>query len=478
MLSVNTNVASLNAQRNLAIAGKSLSKSLERLSSGLRINRAADDAAGLAISEGLRSQVRGLNQAVRNANDGISMLSTAEGAAVEVTNMLQRVRELAVQSANDINSASNRASLQEEVDQLVAEITRVAETVEFNGLQLIDGSFTSKKLQVGAARGQTLDVSIGDMRAETLGSIALATSAGTTGVIAANTVEINGVDLGATVASNDTVSTFGNAYSAISYAKTVNEKSALSGVYANVLDTVKTGDVAVAGGTINAGDLQLNGVTFGEITVLAADGDGALRDAINAQSNVTGVMAELTAGNELVLTADDGRNISFDGSVNTGALWTTTVGFSTAADSTATFTGTYELYSDDAVTITGAAADLAAAGMTSITSIAVDANSAVSRVDVSTQQSAGDTIFMVDNALRQLSTERSKIGAYVNRLDSTVSNLRAISENLAASDSRIRDADFASETANLTKAQILQQAGTAILAQANVTPQAALSLLG
>jgi flagellin len=469
MLSVNTNVLSLNAQRNLTISGNLMAKSLERLSSGLRINRAADDAAGLAISESLRSQIRGMGQAVRNANDGISMISTAESSMVETTNMLQRMRELAIQSANDTNSVKNRAVLQNEVDQLLAEITRVANTVQFNGLNLLDGTFSNKKLQVGAAANQTISLSIGDLRATSLGQVAIVTSTGATGALTAGALEINGTDIGST--ASDGISFAGGTYSAIAMTTAINAKSATTGVYAEVIDTVKTSGGAVAGGTIAAGNFAINNVSIGAVTILANDSSGTLRDAINAVSNSSGVTATIAAGNELVLTAEDGRNITIASTaadvVKTGLI---------AADSAATFSGTYTLTSDTAFSLSGT--DEAAAGFLADASVAIDATTAISNVDITTTTGANSAISRVDAALSQLSDERSQLGAYTNRLDSTINNLRTISENLAAADQRIRDADFAAETANLTKAQILQQAGVAILAQANVSSQAALSLLG
>lgn len=255
-------------------------------------------------------------------------------------------------------------------------------------------------------------------------------------------------------------------------ANAVNSKSGSTSVYATVLDTVKTGNGAIVGGSLTNNGVILNGVNLGAVTVLAADSDGALRDAINSKSASTGVVATLNSNNYLVLTAEDGRNISFAGST---LNFTATVGYTTATDSTGTFTGTYELYSDATYTVGGAAKGKG--GLGALGTVALDMNQAVSNIDVTTAAGAARAIIRVDNALRQLSKERSTMGAYTNRLESTVSNLRTVSENLSASDSRIRDADFASETALLTRAQILQQAGTAILAQANTTPQAALTLL-
>jgi flagellin len=469
MLSVSTNVASLNAQRNLSNSSKLLSQSLERLSSGQRINRAADDAAGLAISEGLRSQVRGLNQAVRNANDGISLISTAEGALSQSNDILQRMRELAVQASNDTNSATNRASIQTEVDQLNSELNRIGNTVQFNGSNVLDGSFTSKLLQIGAQANQTLSVSIGDMRATSLGKVAINTSTAATAALAAGDLTLNNVAVGVT--STDSVSFNNGTFSSIAMAAAINAKFSQTGVSATVNANTETGTTAILTQTVAANGFKVNNVAINSanLTVLADDSDSTLRNAINAVSNQTGVVASLNAGNKLVLTAADGRNVSLSASLAV----TTSLGLQ-ASDSAATLEGTYTLTSDNTFTIGGAGA--LKAGLTAGT-VNIDATTAVSTIKVDSAANAGIAIQRIDAALRQVSTQRSTLGALTNRLDSTVSNLQTVSQNLSASDSAIRDADFAAETANMTRAQILQQAGTAILAQANTTPQAALTLL-
>jgi len=469
-ISVTTNVASLNAQRNLELSGKLLSRSLERLSSGLRINRAADDAAGLAISEGLRAQVRGLNQAVRNANDGISLISTAESSVVETTNLLQRMRELAVQASNDTNSATNRASIQTEIDQLVSELTRIGNTVQFNGSNLLDGTFTSKLLQIGAQANQTLSISIGDLRASALGRVAINTSTAPTAALAAGDLTLNGVSVGVT--SSDGVSYAEGDFSSIAMVTAITAKFSQTGVTAAANDTVETGSTAILAQTLAANGFKINNVAINSsnLGVLADDSDSSLRNAINAVSNQTGVVATLNSTNELVLTADDGRNITLSATLAV----TTSLGLA-AADSAKTIHGTFTLTSDAAFTIGGTGP--LKAGLTAGT-INIDATTAVNTIKVDTASNAAIAIQRIDNSLRQVSTQRSTLGALTNRLESTVSNLMTVSENLSASDSRIRDADFAVETATLTRAQILQQAGTAILAQANMTPQAALSLLG
>jgi flagellin len=473
-ISVVSNPLSINAQRNLAKSGLSLAKSLERLSSGLRINRAGDDAAGLAISEGLRSQIRGLNQATRNANDGISLLSTAEGAVAEVTSILQRIRELSVQAASDTNSAANRASLQEEITQLISEVDRIATTVEFNGTKLLDGTFSAKKLQVGAFANQTISVSFTSIRTNSLGQVASATGTAVTAALTAGQVTINGVSVGATV--TDGVSTVNNTGSAISVANAINNANA--GVTATANATTRTGTAAIGTATLNGttDSLSINGVNVGAVTIVANDADSALRNAINAVSNSTGVTASVDASGALVLTAEDGRNIALDVASTAGD--TTALALNFAATDAATDAldtrGTVSLISDKSFIIGGSAP--ANAGLTAGT-YSPSAATAINTVSVTTQVGANTAIQRVDHALRQINNNRAGLGAITNRLESTVSSLQSIVENLSASESRIRDADFAAETAALTRNQILQQAGIAILAQANAVPQLALSLL-
>jgi flagellin len=467
-LTVNSNIASLTAQRNLGRTTVELRRALERLSSGLRINRAGDDAAGLAISEALRSQIRGLRQATRNTNDGLSLVGTAEGALNESTNIIQRIRELSVQAANGTNSDANRASLQDEVDQLIQELDRIGNTTQFNGRNLLDGSFVNVALHVGANRNQTLDISIDDVRASTLGAVAIVT-----GNAIATTVDsgadladfvINGIDIDDPVAIDDTLSTTQNDASAISLVAAINRASGQTGVTAEANGTVYTGG-AIAGGTLDGTNyVEINGVRI-QGSFLVNDSDGALRAAINEVSNQTGVIASIDASDQLVFTADDSRNIEIT-AAGTGAAIT---GLTAEV-----YHGSITLYSNDTITTGGT--DVTASGFTA-TSTAVDPNTAINRVDITTAAGAQDAIRSSDFALDQLTGIRAALGAITNRLEATVSNLQMTAENLTASESRIRDADFAVETAALTRAQILQQAGTSILAQANLVPQAALALL-
>jgi len=387
-LTVNTNIASLTAQRNLTGSQNDLSTSLQRLSSGLRINSAKDDAAGLAISERFTAQIRGLNQGIRNANDGISVAQTAEGAMSEITNNLQRIRELAVQSANASNTADDRSALQVEVNALLSEIQRVATNTNFNGNQLLNGTFNGATFQVGANKGETVDFgNIADMQTAALGSTTTNTSAG----LSANSSTI-------TVLTAVTAGTF-----------TIDSGNGNGAVSIGGLD-------AAASAQVRAGDL----VT-----------------AINNVSSQTGV----------------------------GATYNTS-------------TGAIVLNSEAAVvTIAGAGATATTTGIAAGTNNTVSTTTGISSLTVANAPGASLAISQVDSALKAVNTARASLGAAQSRFESVVANQQVTAENLSASRSRIVDADFAAETAQLTKAQILQQSGIAMLAQANSIPQNVLALL-
>jgi flagellin len=487
---VNTNVSSLNAQRQLTGTTRAMNKAMERLASGLRINRAGDDAAGLAIATSLQTQVRGLTQATRNAGDGLSVVSMAEGAVTQQTGILQRIRELSVQAANEVNSPANLAQIQSEIDDQISELTRIGNTVEFNGKNLIDGSFNSVDFQVGSRAYQTINVSIGDFRAAGMGAYATLTSDLATGVdtstaivAAAGTADslvINGVQVGSS-AGLDNISTNLVDNSAIAKAAAINAVQGQTGVTAEATAAIATGTAAVAAGNIT-GSVTINGVTVVDGTttpfvVAASDSNGALRDAINAASAQTGVVATLdSGGTKLVLTAEDGRNIDL---VSTATA--TAMGF--GASITATYGGGIELTSTQSINLTIGAANADATNLGFVATdntptAVVDQTKAVSQIDVTASGGAAQAILTVDAALSQVADAQSDLGALTNRLENTISNLEISIENLTASESRIRDADFAVETANLTRAQILQQSSIAILSQANLAPQAALSLLG
>jgi flagellin len=378
MQGINTNVMSLNAQRNLQSSQSSLATSIQRLSSGLRINSAKDDAAGLAISSRFSSQINGLNQAQRNANDGISLAQTADGALSSVSDALQRIRELAVQSRNATNSDTDRAALNTEAQALKAEIDRVASTTSFNGVKLLDGSFTNAAFQIGANVGETITVgSLGNAGSATLGSYSRAQV---------------------------------------------------------------TGAAASTFGAVTAGDLTINGVSVGAIgaDTNAANRASSIAAAINSYSSQTGVSATIldSAPTQVVLSSSTG-----DITVGLAGTATTASTGLTAATTNAT-------------TSTGFAA-----------------------LDISSVAGADDAINAMDAALASVNTTRAQLGAVQNRFESVVSNLATTTENLSAAQSRIQDTDYAMETANMTRAQILQQAGTAMLAQANSAPQNVLSLL-
>ena len=408
-LTINTNVMSLNAQRNLGTSQSALSKSMQRLSSGLRINSAKDDAAGLAISDRMTSQIRGLNQASRNANDGISLAQTAEGALQETTNILQRMRELAVQSANDTNSTSDRTSLNAEATQLKSELNRIASTTEFNGKKLIDGTMTNSTFQVGANSGTN----------ETI-SFAIASAKGADLSVAGGVAAIVGVTEKSTV-------TFG------AMAATAGATQVANGVTAT---------------TAGVGTATANEVAAGFAAYSA-----------NSASNT--------------FTGAGGAVVTFAGTNNAGF---------TAAASASTNTLLYT-----SATLNTSVTDLAIGG-TSVTPpsqsitqgvTAVDSTltTTVDGVDVSTLTGAQTAIRSIDLAIVDIDEIRGGLGAVQNRFESTISNLSNVSENLSAARSRILDADIAQETSAMTKNNILQQAGVAILAQANQAPQLALSLL-
>ncbi|MFZ6814672.1 flagellin [Undibacterium sp. Rencai35W] len=593
---INTNIASLNAQRNLTTSQASLNTSLQRLSSGLRINSAKDDAAGLAISQRLTSQIGGLNQAARNANDGISLAQTAEGDLTQIGNNLQRIRDLAVQAANGSNSASDRAALNNEASQLVSEINRVASNSNFNGVNLLDGSFTNQTFQVGANGTSNDQITIGSIASAKSTSLGvgsgssyatnLSGSAATTDALGAGGLVVNGFNVGSS--SSDGVSYKDSNGSAIAKAAAINAASGNTGVTATVSANTVTGTGATGFATaVATGDIKINGVDLGPLGAAgsAAERGAQVTAAVNAKSSQTGVTASYdTTTGAVSLTATDGRNITIEkaatggsddnvtglttgggagvaysvttsAQVNlssssdkgitvstgsdirdtTGAAATTgisagdlkingvdigAVTASTAASVTGqnlvdainkvtsktgvaastTTAGAVTLtsvnganfditataaantafgYTTGTTTISAAAgAGTTAAGLTAGTKAAtVTAGAGLSSLDLSTASGATSALTTIDAALASVNSSRASLGAYQNRLSSAVTSLQTSAENFTASRSRIQDADFAQETASLTRGQVLQQAGTAILAQANALPQGVLALL-
>ncbi len=612
-LSVNSNIPSLNAQRNLGKINSKLGKSIERLSSGLRINKASDDAAGLAIATKLGGQVRGLNQAIRNANNAITLVQTAEGGINTVTNVLQRLRELAVQSSSDDNTNSDRANLAIEADNLTAELTRMVNTTEFNTSKLLDGSFKDKFFQVGANFSQKVTFTIADVRGKAIGGRAELAGTIANGVTAAidenlgtGEVKINGVDVAATSSTDDqysvlqlqssqladvaalamsgdvttkftingtvlsvdftsevaytgaeratavvtainnasitnitarlagtagyvieakngenltmltsvvedgtfavaanfsvggtmglglsdnlstmvgastatAVTSYNGESGAIAKAAAVNAVTTSTGVIGTALANTATGTAAVTASTVVAGDIYINGVDIGALSFSASDSTGTLTTAINNQTASTGVTASINSTGALVLNASDGRNIAVSGmdGTNIGNLNLS----DTATNNAYIYRGGVQLNDDESFTITSAGSNIDLTGTASTSqSVASSVGTYnVASVSIATQATAEASILTIDAALDDVNSARAAIGAVQNRLEFTVSNLEIASENTAASESRILDADFAVETAIFTRNQIMVQAATAMLAQANTLPQAALQLLG
>ena len=671
---INTNIASMNAQRNLESSGSTLQTSLQRLSSGLRINSAKDDSAGLSISERMGAQIRGLNQAARNANDGISLAQTAEGAISSMADNLQRLRELAIQASNATNSATDRASIQSEVAQLVLEIDRVSTVTEFNSMKLLDGSFRGQSFQVGANAGQTIEMNISSARSSSLGSSdsAAVSTTGKGAALAAGDLLLNGISVNTSLASSDTASYSNAAYSGIAKAAAINAVSSQTGVTATVDATV-----AVAGAAMSAVNLSQGTITINNIAVAVTTGitttatRAAVMAAVNLVSDRTGVVATDTGSDStgVKLTAADGRNITVSMDVlatNVGIAATTTYAGVTMTSSkdiaistigtianAGLITGTYKTQvatansiasassaalaggdvkingtivggssvlsydtasyasgtasakakaaainavssqtgvtassrtdvasvamtaaaSSGVITINGVASSEVSLGTasadtnraaivaainaisqrtgvtatdlggtaagkgisltavdgrnivvlnsvlssntgladgttygtvsltsnkaftieqgTSATANAVYTNlgintgtygsgrtgQSISSIDVSTTAGANTAVIAIDNAINSLNNSRANLGSILNRFSSTVSNLGIATENMSAAQSRIRDTDFAKETAKLSRGQILQQAGVAMLAQANSIPNTILALL-
>ncbi|KGG94057.1 flagellin [Comamonas thiooxydans] len=492
-MTINTNIQSLNAQRNLGTSQSSLSTSMQRLSSGMRINSAKDDAAGLAIAERMSAQVRGLNQAQRNANDGVSLAQTAEGALSTIGSNLQRIRELAVQSRNATNSTEDRAALQKEVTQLKSEIDRVATDTSFNGTKLLDGSFTAQEFQVGANQGQTIKVdNIVNASVSTLGSWNSVTqpaaaesfdaAAGTAATVAvkgsaivgagleaagtANNWKVNGTSVSFVTGADDdaTAVNLNQALkdagldSVFTAAKTATagemkiEAKVEGTMIPPKVEGIKTGGTVTqaAGASIGdkvyaAADFKINGTVINVgVTVGSVNRMNDMVSAINAQTKATGVTASVDGG-KLKLSTENNLKIE--------------VGAKTTSDTAAELT--------------------AETGLTLMSKVATPASqqTGFDNLDISTVAGADNAILAMDAALKSVNSARADLGAIQNRFESVVSNLSVNSENLSASKSRITDADFAAETANLSRSQILQQAGTAMVAQANQLPQGVLSLL-
>jgi len=486
-LMINSNQSALNAQRQLNGSSTLLKTSMERLSSGLRINSAKDDVAGVAIADRMTSQIRGINQAVRNANDGISLAQTAEGALQESTNILQRMRELSIQSANDTNTGTDRTSLQKEVGQLQQELNRIANTTAFNGKNLLDGTFNAQKFHVGANASQTISVSAGNAQASAIGAEQVKTASATFGVTTStgNAVTSGSVTINGSVGT--TSITVAASATARTIAAAVNGKTADTGVTARAstdaaLKVTATGAISFAleGQNENATSLSVISANVSNVSDLSG-----LAAAINDKAGTTGVTARLNDTKDTIFLENaEGYDIQLTGQTgSTGALSLTGV----AVDGSTLLTGA----GSSGTIASGASGSLSVGGKVtyeagksfSVAASGTNLGSAAStlsnvgNINISTQKGSNDAISVLDKALSFINDLRADLGAVQNRFESTINNLQTTSENISDARSRIQDADFAKETGNLSRAQILQQAGIAMLSQANQSQQGVLQLL-
>jgi len=535
------NFISRRSQFELGKSSNAISKSFERLSTGLRINSAADDTAGLSITTRMGAQVTGLNQSIRNANDSISLFQTAEGALGEVSSMLQRVRELAVQAGSDTLTTPDREAIQAEINQLKSEIDHISDTTSFNSVGLFKGEKTERHFQIGANAGEISKVNLSKIDSQSLGRQARYSSDGgvagfqelTAGLLSILSKggdpdnPLDFVNVPAPDSSYDTISTYSsNSFvkagaitgtSAIAKAAALNSVSDATGVRAIVGETRTDSQTAanaaaladfgselygntgaIQGTTLTATTyMELNGVKIAGFSFEANDATGTLVQNINAENDKTGVLAEINATGGLTLVAKDGRDISIeyhDSGLNAGGdgfdlealVGLRSGGIAGAAPSGAfAYSGQLTLQSDETFELDAQVgantafgglldSDLNASG-----TLVKGTNraSSLEAIDVSSSRGAGIALDIIDVALEQVSAERSKLGALQNRTESTISNLSQTSENLSAASSRIRDADFANETAQLASNQIKQNAAANMLAQVSQSGQIVLSLL-
>lgn len=488
---INTNIGAITAQSNLSKVNMEMGDAMNRLSSGLRINSAADDAAGMTISEKMTSQITGLNQAVRNATDAKNLIDTTEGAHQEVSNMLQRLRELAIQSANDTNTEGDRAALNAETNQLITEINRVAETTTFNGMNVLDGTFTGKQFQIGADAGQTIEVNVDSAAANEIGSNSVTSAASVaqgTGLTDTNIAAGTVIDIQSNFGNASVTSTAGQ--SAEELADAINGVTASTGVTATAITKASLSGLTAA----DSVQFDLNGVQIGGLNVGDTTDLRALANAINDASGQTGVTASMGQTNaEIILTDRSGADIIIEnyasGAGTTDLTVTALNADETAAGATggvhtalldatnesAAVTGQVELSSTEAFSV---GSSVTTAGTVAFEAASTASNlDSVAAIDLSTQEGAESAIGVLDVAIEKISQARSELGAVSNRLDSTISNLTNISVNVEAARSGIMDADFAKESTDLAKANILSQASTAMLAQANANSQNVLQLL-
>jgi len=493
---INTNVSALRAQAANNANQNLLNTSMQRLSTGLRINSAQDDAAGLAITNRMTAQINGLNQAVSNSNDGLSLVSTGEGALTQTTSVLQRMRELAVQSSNDTNSSADRQYLNSEMTQLKAQIDSISSQTNFNGQNILDGSFTNKQLQIGANAGQTMTMNIDSASSSSIGVYqaneqALGALSAATGAVPANPVTTAGFKVKGYIGTSS-VSVAAHS-DARTVASTVNGLTSSTGVTASAVTYAKISALGQAGNV----SFQVTGKNSSAVSVSANIADvsdlSVLANSFNSASAQTGITASLSSDkSSITLESADGYDIQLqsfktdastatvsvqglqtDGATSAGAAQTLTSG---GTDSTR-IVGDLTFSSANAFTLQGSGAATSTADFVSSSSTKTSQLSAVSSVDVTTVGNAATALNVIDGALSKISAMNADLGAIGNRLTLTVNALTASSTNTSAAESRILDTDYSAETANLSKAQIIAQASTAMLAQANQQPQQVLSLL-
>jgi len=508
-LFINTNIASLYAQNNVANSQNALATSIQRLSSGLRINSAKDDAAGMAISARMTSQIGGMTQAAQNANDGISLSQTAEGALQQVTNDLQTMRNLSVQAANGTNSAGDRASLQASIAQLQSDISQIASNTQYNGLNLLDGSLANVQFQIGANAGQVINASVGNASANAIGDNLATTATGATGTMLNTTTAVQSSTAGIAAnsfsaqtltmsVSGQTLSTgnIGAGTSAFKIAQQINSLAATNGAPLQaVAHTYAQLNTFTAGGSVSL-TLQgaptatggANPVTISATMTSATDTAG-LAAAINAVSSKTGISAvanSVTGTVDLIQaqgydigvvnTTGSAMSLKVSGETSAGVLIGNNVTL-TNAGQTSTVGGTVDFHSSGSFAITSTTATMlvnAAAGTSGLSAVnSVD----VTKITNGIPTGANSALFIVDNAINTINGLRADLGALQNRFMNAQNSLTTTSTNMQQARSRIQDTDYASETANLTHNQILQQAGTAMLAQANALPNSVLTLL-
>ena len=489
-LVINTNVSSLTSQRALAESKGELNTAMERLSTGLKINAASDDAAGLAMTQRMTAQVRGLSMAVKNANDGIAMTKSVEGAIGEVSDMLQRMRELAIQAANGTNSSADRTFLQNEVNLLIQEITRVSTNTRYNGELILDGTFLNKQLQVGIEEGEVITMSVESIAAENIGAHTYVGN-GQEATAAAKDPKVN------PTTTNDDIEIFGFLGTktveasvedtAKETATKINNLTGLTGVkaYAKTYASLFS-----ANATLQTYSVKINGYSTGNFVISSGDVQDAV-DAINQISGSTGVTAH-SESNKVVLFDSDGDDITVENGQTltghdklrvqkvdeTGEVANVvgnliSLAVSGGNDSTSV-SGTLKLTSPNAFSIDGKSTT----GYTGTTAGSTTATlKNLTQVNISTMLQAGDSISIIDAALDKVAQMRANLGAIENRLDYTITNLMNIGERTADSRSRLQDADYALESSRLAKAQVIQQAGTQMLSQANQMTQLVLDLL-